>query len=249
MPAAPQPLIPGLEQNRAQVVVVRSTGVLELTEHAALHHLEDEQLIVPVVAVLHHQAVSPRALGRVDELRAILERVGGRNLGGGVLPRFHRRQHHGHVEFPRRGRVHEVDVVASHEVAIRLGTVGKACRLVVMPGLPHLLHRELHLLGHGVTERGDSHVRHAHPLAQHRPSAEARPDDRDAYGLPWLERDTGHRRRVRRKPGEAVDGRAASCSFCGIGGGGIGTENDPRRCDGGALEKVSARGVSSHVVK
>jgi hypothetical protein len=67
---------------------------------------------------------SPRALGRGDELRAILERVRSRNLGGGVLPDSIAASATG-TGIPRRGRVHEVDVVASHEVAIRLGTVGK----------------------------------------------------------------------------------------------------------------------------
>jgi len=73
-----------------------------------------------------------------------------------------------------------------------------------------------------------------------------RPDDRNADGLAWLERDAGHRRRVRRGSGEAVAGSCVGGSFCGIGGGGIGTENDPGRCDGGALEQISARGVSMH---
>ncbi len=43
-------------------------------------------------------------LGGFDQRPAVVDRHGGRHLGGRVLARLHRRQHHRHVPFPRRGR-------------------------------------------------------------------------------------------------------------------------------------------------
>ena len=80
MRAAPQSFVPGLEEDRAQVVVVGRAAVLELTEQSRAHHLQHQQLVVAVVAVLHHDAVPARPLRRVDELPAILERVAPRAL-------------------------------------------------------------------------------------------------------------------------------------------------------------------------
>ncbi len=74
-----------------------------------------------------------RLLGGLDELPAVLDRVGGRHLRGRVLARLHGGDADRHVPFPGRRGVDDVDVGAftetlkiqiALEIGIRLGAAG-----------------------------------------------------------------------------------------------------------------------------
>jgi len=95
-------------------VEVAALGVQQFPEHAATHHVQDRHLRAIVGAVLHHDAMPLCLLGGLDQLPALVERYGHRNLGGRVFAGAQRRQHHWSVPFPRRRGEHQVEVLLGH---------------------------------------------------------------------------------------------------------------------------------------
>ena len=93
----------------------------QLTEHAATHHVVDDEFVRHVVDVFHHAEMPTGFLGGLHELPAFLHRVSGGNLGGGVLAILHRGEAHGHMHFPRRGGIDEVQfLLGAHALEVAL---------------------------------------------------------------------------------------------------------------------------------
>ena len=189
--AAPQPLVAILEQNLAQVVQIRGLRVQQRAKHTLTHHLQHRELAVAVATVLHHQAVTSRFFGCVDQLPAIFDRRRDRDFAPHVLARAHRRQRYRRVPAPRRRGVDEIDIVALHQsleipLAIR---VQRGCGLT---GLDHHRRRALRLFFDDVGECDNAHTFHGQKLSKHRTSTQSRAHDRNAHDLSLLERNAEH---------------------------------------------------------
>ena len=242
MRATPEPFITCLEQDFAQVVIVGGTTMLDLTKQAGAHHVQHQQLVVAVAAVLQHDAVASRLLRRLHQLPAIVDGVCRRHLRRGMLAGLHRSQADGHVQLPRRGRVHDVDVVAQDELFVGTFAITEQCGLVHVAGRLHGRHGKLQLVRHGVAECRDLHVRHAQQLVEHGSSAQAGTDDRDAHDIVLRERDTEHRG----VPARQFRGCIVRCGRRRVQSGGQ-AECEPcaRQC--GTLQQVAAMRIIRRV--
>ena len=178
--AAPQPLALVGELDAAQVVEVAAFGVQDLAEQRPADHVEDHHLHAVVVAVLHHHAVLPVLLGRLDHRPAVVDRHRRRHFGGGVLPVLHRRQHDRHVPFPRRGVVDEIErlgLAEPLEVARAAVVDGRRG----MPGRGDLLGRPFGPLGADVADRGDAAARDLQQVPNVAAALAADPDIANPY--------------------------------------------------------------------
>ncbi len=111
----PEGLAGAAELDAAEVVEVPGLGVEDLAEKAFFHQVEAEHFRAVVAAVLHHNAVAFHFLGRLHERPAVVDGVGGGDLGGGVLARFQGLQADRDVPFPGSGREDEVEVITPAE--------------------------------------------------------------------------------------------------------------------------------------
>ncbi len=119
----------------AAVMLVPRLAVAQLPKQALAHHVVDEHGLAEVAAVLQHDAVLARLLGRIDQLPAPLDRLGRRHLRGRVLAGRHGRHTDRHVPLPRaRGVDDQVELLGLAEalevglaarVAGRLGLAGR----------------------------------------------------------------------------------------------------------------------------
>ena len=101
-----------IQIQRAQVVDIGSLDVHHFAEQPSGGHVQRRHLEKVVTAVLEHHAVAARAFGGVDELPALIDRHGCRNLERDMLAAFHRIDGDRRVQFPWRTVVYQIDVVA-----------------------------------------------------------------------------------------------------------------------------------------
>src|SRR5438874_3420095 len=180
MRTAPEPLPFGAEFHGPQVMQVPALAVQDLPEHALADHVEHHHLHAPVGAVLHHDAVLAVLLRVLDQVPAVLDRVGRRHLSGGVLAVAHRREANRDVPLPRRGVVDQIQVLLlahAHEVP---RTPGVARRAGISGGGDQVLHaRDLfrHNVAHGLEDAALDPNQVAHMGTPHPADAdEADPD-------------------------------------------------------------------------
>jgi len=91
-------------------VQVAAFGVQNLAKDTLPHHVEDHHFRAVVVAVLHHHAVTPVLLGRLDHRPAVIDEHHRWYFGGRVLAVAHRREHYRQVPFPGCRREHEIEI-------------------------------------------------------------------------------------------------------------------------------------------
>ena len=96
----------------------------EVAELAEAAEVEREHLDLAVAAVLKLHAVALEPLGGLDELPAFVDGERRRNLDCDVFARVHRVEGDRNVELPRRGVVHEVDVLVVAELLPLLVAAG-----------------------------------------------------------------------------------------------------------------------------
>ena len=176
------PVVPvGLPEG-IQVVLVGAFRVDGLADGAGLDHRQGAQLEEIVAAVLQHNAVLARALGRVDEGPDVLQGAGGGHFDGGVLAVFHRAEGDGHVVAPVRADVDEVEVLL---LAERLVGVFRAGVFLggghAAPGEDGLAFGDA--FGNDVAEGGDDSAGDIGQAFHGVPAAHAEADDADADGL------------------------------------------------------------------
>ena len=179
VPPAPVPLVVRSELDGAQIVEVAALRVQDLTQESLLRDVEDHHLGTVVVAVLHHDAVLLLRLGDLDQPPAVLERVGGRHLGRGVLAVLHRRHADRDVPLPRRRREDQVQILLGAqalEVALPAGVEGGRSAT----GLRHPRRRLLRALGHDVADRLDLDALDADEVADVSTALQAHSDESDA---------------------------------------------------------------------
>ena len=139
-----------------EVVDVGALDMQNLAEKPVARHVERRQLEKVIDAVLEHHAVALVLLGGVHQLPALLERRGGRHLDGHMLAVLHGVHGHRHVLEPRRGDIHQVDVVALAELFPAL--LAAVRRRLGEAALRENPLRALHPLGIEVAERLDLHA-------------------------------------------------------------------------------------------
>ena len=193
MRAPPQTFVAILKQNRTQIVIVRGATVLDLAEDAGANHVQHQQLVVSIAAILHHDAMPAHAFRHVHQLPAILNAVRGGYFGGGVFARLERRQAHRHVPLPRGCGIDDIDVVAQHQLFERVLIAGESGRLIRVPRIAHLLLRQIELFRHGITNSRDLHVLHAEQFVQYRATAQSGADDCHAHRVVLREWHADHR--------------------------------------------------------
>ncbi len=162
--ATPQPLAFVGELDGPQVVQVAALGVEDLAEQPAPHHVQHHHLRAVVVAVLHHDAVPARGLGRLHQLPALVEGGGRRDLRGRVLPVLHGRHADRHVPAPGRGREDQVQILLlahTHEVRVATGVE----RGLGLPGLHHPRPGTLGVSRPDVADGPDLDARHVQQVA------------------------------------------------------------------------------------
>ncbi|GBL43877.1 alpha-N-acetylgalactosaminidase [Verrucomicrobiota bacterium] len=135
-----------------EVVDVGALGMLEFAEEALAGHVQDEELLIAVAAVLDDRAVALGLLRGVDQFPAFVNRDGGRHLDEGVLAALHGLESHRHVPFPRSGDVDHVDVIPGDHLFPGILGVGVDDRLLAGLGL-HVVEGALGALGLEVADR------------------------------------------------------------------------------------------------
>ena len=224
MGPAPEPLAAVAELDGAQVVQVAALAVEDLAQEPLPHQVQAEHLRAVIDAVLHHQAEFPGLLRGLEQLPALLQRGAHRHLRDGVLAGPHRRQHHGGVPLPGRGRVHQVDVLLlAHPLEVaRAAAV--ALRAREPGGLDQVL-RPGHLGRVDIADGGEARPLDAEQVADMHHSHAAHPHEAEADFL--------HRRRRQRDRG--LDERCGK-HFPRTG------QGEPQPGSGTHLEQVAAGG-------
>ena len=132
------------------------------------------------------------ALGHLDEFPAFVQGDGRGHFDRVVLPRLHGRHRHAHVPAPGRGQVHEVEVVALHELlvaelaaAVVLGPRGRLAFLAEGPGFRGVGRDE-------VADRPHVHFLDAQEVVQKGQAPASAAHEADAHDVASLEGHAPH---------------------------------------------------------
>ena len=195
VPAAPPLLVVvGLgEQQIAQVVQVPSVASRDVPEESLMGHLQHGQLLAPVAAVLHQEAVQALLLGDVHQGPQLVQLGGDRRFDADVLAAPQRGRRLGVVLLPGGGDVDEVDVVGLRQALVVVRTAGVLPRPAGALGGQAVRGFPDPLPAH-VGDRGDPHPRDRVEQRQHPHAAVAEADDPHPDLVVGLERHADHAR-------------------------------------------------------
>ena len=113
--------------------VVGAVAVHHFAEESLPRHVQRHDLKRQIAVVLHHLAMLPRPLGRLDQLPALLDGPGRRHFRGDVFAVIHRVNGHRRVHVPRRRHEHQVNVVTLAN-PFPIFRTGEDIRVVCRPG-------------------------------------------------------------------------------------------------------------------